>query len=195
MEAQKDVGIPLSRIRLNALINLMLATTAEAAAQFRGEERQELESLAAELLHCRRVPDVWEAAQRLFRFLAMAESPDEGQRRSCEELLEAAKRYIGEHYSDVNLSVTMTADQVGISASYLTQLFKKYCGHSTADYIHMTRLSHAKSLLDQHRIKEVAEQVGYQDVRSLIRVFKKYEGKTPSRFRDAERPIQEDEPQ
>lgn len=40
---------------------------------------------------------------------------------------------------------------------------RKKTGHSTADSIHMTRL------------KNVAEMVGYQDVRSLIRVFKKYE--------------------
>ena len=52
---------------------------------------------------------------------------------------------------------------------------RKKTGHSTANSIHMTRLKNAKRLLKDNRVKNVAEMVGYQDVRSLIRVFKKYE--------------------
>ena len=52
---------------------------------------------------------------------------------------------------------------------------RKKTGHSTVDYIHMTRLKNAKRLLKDNRMKNAAEMVGYQDVRSLIRGFKKYE--------------------
>ena len=99
-------------------------------------------------------------------------------------LIERVKNYIDQHYSDMNLSVTMIADNNDVSASYLAQVFKKKTGHSTADYIHMTRLKNAKLLLKSNRVKDVAAMVGYQDVRSLIRVFKKYEKITPAQFRD-----------
>ncbi len=186
LEVQKDVGVALSPFRLSGLVNLMLATAAETVPQFRGAERQEMDSLVEELLHCKTVSEVEIAAQRIFQLISNSEHTGDDQRRSSAELFKSAKEYIEEHYSNVNLSVTMVADAIGISASYLTQLFKKFEGHSTADNIHLTRLAHAKTLLADHLIRDVAEQVGYQDVRSLIRVFKKYEGKTPSRFRDAD---------
>ncbi len=195
LEVQKDVGVALSPFRLSGLVNLMLATAAETVPQFRGAERQEMDSLVEELLHCKTVSEVEIAAQRIFQLISNSEHTGDDQRRSSAELFKSAKEYIGEHYSDVNLSVTMVADAVGISASYLTQLFKKFEGHSTADDIHLIRLTHAKTLLSDHLIRDVAEQVGYQDIRSLIRVFKKYEGKTPSRFRDADANTEKPEPE
>jgi len=63
--------------------------------------------------------------------------------------------------------------------------FKKYFGYSLTDYIHRQRLNHCKRLLAENKsVREVAEAVGYLDSKTLIRIFKKYEGITPGQFRN-----------
>lgn len=106
--------------------------------------------------------------------LAMAETASCGGNRSI-VIIQRVMAYIDDDCARLNLFVTMIAEENDVSPSCLAQIFKKKTGHSTADYIHMTRLKSAKRLLKDNRVKNVAEMVGYQDVRSLIRVFKKYE--------------------
>jgi two-component system response regulator YesN len=53
------------------------------------------------------------------------------------------------------------------------------------EYIAKLRLSHAKRLLLETSLKidDIAEKVGYLGRNSFIRIFKKYEGITPGKFR------------
>lgn len=106
--------------------------------------------------------------------LAMAETASCGGNRSI-VIIQRVMAYIDDDCARLNLFVTMIAEENDVSPSCLAQIFKKKTGHSTPDYIHMTRLKSAKRLLKDNRVKNVAEMVGDQDVRSLIRVFKKYE--------------------
>ncbi len=51
-----------------------------------------------------------------------------------------------------------------------------------SEYLSALRIQHAKeALLDYHRrIYEIAAQVGYQDVKHFMKVFKKQVGMTPA---------------
>lgn len=55
------------------------------------------------------------------------------------------------------------------------------------EYIHITRLRKATDLLSSSNlsIKEIANEVGFQDEKYFMRVFKKYKKMTPSEFRNA----------
>jgi YesN/AraC family two-component response regulator len=67
--------------------------------------------------------------------------------------------------------------------SYLSRSYKKFRGINLLDYIHKIRIEKAKLIINSTNLKDVAQQVGYYESKALIRVFKKYEGVTPGRFK------------
>ncbi|WP_249728194.1 helix-turn-helix domain-containing protein, partial [Bacillus paralicheniformis] len=69
------------------------------------------------------------------------------------------------------------------SVPYLASIFKKKTGYSVIDYLIQIRLDIAANLLVETdaTLKEIAENVGYNDPYNLSRLFKKYEGVTPLR--------------
>ena len=58
-------------------------------------------------------------------------------------------------------------------------------GCGVLEYIHRVRLKHAKEQLKEgNSVKQVASAVGYTDTQALTRAFKRYEGVTPSQYRE-----------
>ena len=68
----------------------------------------------------------------------------------------------------------------------MRKIVKQETGKSLLDLINNARIEKAKVLLRETSmyIKEIAEDVGYNNVQSLTRFFKKYEGITPGEFRE-----------
>ena len=79
---------------------------------------------------------------------------------------------------------------MGMNTSYLSQYFRDQSGIGLLEYISRVRIKHAKALIQSEKggltIKQVAQQVGFENLNSFIRVFKKYEGVTPGEFRKEE---------
>lgn len=94
---------------------------------------------------------------------------------------------ISKKYMEPDLSVEMICDCLGKSRSYLSRMFKENTGMNLLDYLHTTRLSEAKKLLNETDlgISEIASRVGYYSGWTLARVFKRYEGITPTAYRKA----------
>ncbi|MGO4549233.1 helix-turn-helix transcriptional regulator [Paenibacillus sp. 2TAB23] len=95
--------------------------------------------------------------------------------------------YMEQHYDkDVNLDAM--ADKLNISRSYLSRYFKEKTGEYFVDYVNSVRINKAKALLlkPDMLIQEVAQFVGYQNINSFNRMFKKFTGFTPSEFRKNE---------
>lgn len=93
--------------------------------------------------------------------------------------------YVNEHFRDENLNISTLADRLNMNLSYVGRTFKKYMGYNLIDYIHMQRLKECKRLLEAGKsVKDAAEAVGYLDSKTLIRIFKKYEGITPGQFKN-----------
>jgi two-component system response regulator YesN len=101
-------------------------------------------------------------------------------------LLDEVKSYIDQHYDDCMLSLGIIAEQFHISPQYLSALYKKYEAHNITDYIAKVRMENAKLLFKDRSltISEVADKIGYGNDDRLIRVFKKYEGVTPGKYRE-----------
>lgn len=94
---------------------------------------------------------------------------------------------ISKKYMEPDLSVEMICDCLGKSRSYLSRMFKENTGMNLLDYLHTTRLTEAKKLLNETDlgISEIAAKVGYYSGWTLARVFKRYEGITPTAYRKA----------
>ncbi|NMB97308.1 MAG: AraC family transcriptional regulator [Clostridiaceae bacterium] len=102
-----------------------------------------------------------------------------------ENIKEKILNFIEHNYQNPNLSVEMIAEQFGYSRSYLYSILKREEEEGLLFYINKIRTEKAKQLLDDSRlpIKSVAEQVGFINVNSFVRVFKKYTGISPGKYR------------
>lgn len=95
-----------------------------------------------------------------------------------------AINYIREHYSE-NISLDMLAARLEITPEYLSTLFNKEVGINFSTFIKRFRISQAKRLLKgtDHKIYEIALEVGYNDPKYFNRVFKEEIGVSPGEFR------------
>lgn len=85
------------------------------------------------------------------------------------------------------IEVAEIAATFNYNADYLSQLFRERLGISLKRYIIKVKLDIVKELLisTDKSVKEISRFVSYDDEKYLMRLFKKYEGVTPSEFRNA----------
>lgn len=105
--------------------------------------------------------------------------------KSIKLILRNALDYIHEHYKE-QLTLNDVAEHVYVSTSYLSRMFKKELGKNFVDYLNGLRIEKAKELLMDPKYKtyEIAELVGIPDAHYFSRLFKKYEGLSPTEYRD-----------
>lgn len=94
--------------------------------------------------------------------------------------------YVEQHYMDSELSLNLLAAQFELSVPYLSKLFKETTETNFMDCLIQIRMEKSKELLlhSKWKINIIAESVGYNNVQSFIRIFKKYTGQTPGEFRE-----------
>ncbi|MDQ0496021.1 AraC-like DNA-binding protein [Paenibacillus brasilensis] len=73
-----------------------------------------------------------------------------------------------------------------MSVSSVSSMFKEETGSTVYDYLTGLRMKKACTLLceTQLKISEIADQVGYRNENSFIRVFCKHKQVTPGKFRE-----------
>ena len=105
---------------------------------------------------------------------------------SASQVLDEAVRFLQAHYTDPLLSMDMVCDELGISISYLSTLFKKMLETSFNKYLVKIRIEKAQELLrfSPQKIYEIAQSVGYNDVYYFSYSFKKYTGLSPKEYRN-----------
>ncbi|RED66174.1 response regulator [Cohnella lupini] len=91
---------------------------------------------------------------------------------------------INEKYS-TNLTLKSIAEEVFISPSHLSTLFRQEMGINFLDYLHQHRIDKAKQLLKDsgEKVYSVARKVGYYDEAHFVRFFKKWTGLLPSQYK------------
>ncbi|MFC5470951.1 AraC family transcriptional regulator [Cohnella suwonensis] len=105
-------------------------------------------------------------------------------------------RYLEEHFCEEIVFEDM-AKEIGISYSYMRKIVYELTGKSLIDYTNLLRIEKAKQLLLESKlsITQIASEVGYYNVQSFNRFFRKYEGMPPRSYKALKQGASEREPQ
>ncbi|MBR4991261.1 MAG: helix-turn-helix domain-containing protein [Oscillospiraceae bacterium] len=84
-----------------------------------------------------------------------------------------------------DLRLNTIAKKLNVSSSYLSSLFHKEYGCTLTEYINQQRINYGLTLLcsTARPVQEISAECGFQDVNYFIKLFKKYTGFTPNRYR------------
>lgn len=94
-------------------------------------------------------------------------------------------QYVQANYM-TDIYLDKIAAEMGVSANYISRIFKQKTAINLSDYIGAIRINKAKELLagTNMSVDEIAQRVGIYSRSTFIRLFKKMEGITPSRYRE-----------
>ena len=99
--------------------------------------------------------------------------------------IEESIRYLNDHFCDRTLSIKNLSEQSGISEIYFRKQFTQIYGMSPKKYILLMRINYAKELLDINElsIRQISEDVGFGDIYSFSKTFRREVGCTPSEYK------------
>jgi AraC family L-rhamnose operon transcriptional activator RhaR len=92
-------------------------------------------------------------------------------------------------YIETNLYKDIKLDDVSIltffSPIHFSRMFKTHTGMTLKEYVQNSRIDEACRLLEttDKKVIEIAEDVGYHDIKHFNMLFKRRKGKTPSEYR------------
>lgn len=91
--------------------------------------------------------------------------------------------YISQNYSQSIKNDTLAA-LCGVSTVYFRKLFFRVTGSSPITYIHNLRIAKAKRMLesDYESLAEIAASLGYADIYTFSKAFKKHTGLSPTQY-------------
>ena len=100
------------------------------------------------------------------------------------DVLYNAINYMKQHLGE-RVTLEDTARQVGFSANYFSKIFKDEMGCTFNYYLSKLRVDRSKSLLlvSKLSIREICDAVGYEEQSYFIKVFTRFTGVTPGKFR------------
>ncbi|MEN6593509.1 MAG: helix-turn-helix domain-containing protein [Clostridiaceae bacterium] len=100
-------------------------------------------------------------------------------------IIAKAKTYIDRNFCR-ELTLEEVSREVHVSPYYFSKLFKEQTGDNFINYITLKRIETAKQLLRDGRlnVKNICCEVGYSDPNYFSRLFKRFEGVTPTEFRE-----------
>lgn len=131
---------------------------------------------------CLSIEDVFE---KLFHFIKENMETIIAERKNVEaKPIIEAKKYIIDNYNN-NLKFEELAEKLGFNYAYFSTLFKKETGQTLTEYVLQIRIQKAKNLLlnSEVSIMEVAESVGYSDLKYFGKQFKKVTNLSPKEYK------------
>ena len=116
--------------------------------------------------------------------LELASGADSAENTSINNQVESVHQYISEHYME-HLSLSDLAEQFYVEASYLSRKFSQKFGETITAYITRCRMDKAKELMKdaENKLEVISFTVGYDDYNYFSRVFRRFEGISPSEYR------------
>ncbi len=101
------------------------------------------------------------------------------------DLIRKAQEYIDNHFQK-DMSLDDISRELNISPYYFSRLFKEETGENFVEYVTGRRIERAKHLLKNpdKSIKEICAEVGYSDPNYFSRIFKKYQGVSPTEYKE-----------
>ncbi len=121
------------------------------------------------------------------------EEVNKAKNKNNTQAIYSAAEFMQKNYME-KISIGDIAEEVHLSASYLSHIFSQTFGCTLTDYLTRIRLNQAKIMLGNlsMSIGQVAVACGFDDVSYFSRVFKKVEGISPSEYKKKAVRIQEE---
>ncbi|MBR2765087.1 MAG: AraC family transcriptional regulator [Blautia sp.] len=128
----------------------------------------------------------------LYQLLALLTENGPGQTQSISSKEDAESRYVREavnllmNSGNPQMKISDIAKAIGISRGYLTRIFTDRTGTSPQEFQRRFRMERAGDLLRSTRssVTAIAEELGYVDVLSFSKSFRKHFGMSPTAFRE-----------
>ena len=98
------------------------------------------------------------------------------------------KSYIKEHYEE-DISLEKMARMVYMNPYYFSSFFKKETGENFKNYLIGIRMKAAMKILMESELTtyQLAQSVGYKDVKTFVDKFREYYGDTPTEYKKNKR--------
>lgn len=145
---------------------------------------QEKNRLLSQLECLNQIEDCRQISEFVCDFVQRLVQPIIENKNIKDPTIEFVLDFIRKHYH-TDLSLEQVAGEINLTPNYLSIFFKEKTGMRFIDCLHDTRIKKAKELLisSDRMIQDIAEQVGYANPNSFIRMFKKNTGVSPGELR------------
>ena len=102
-----------------------------------------------------------------------------------DRLIRRAQEWLFHHFTEP-VRLHDLAGRMGMSPRNFARRFKVATGETHTGYLHRLRINAARHLLEneQQTIQQVSRAIGYEDVAFFRRLFKRYAGVAPQRYRE-----------
>ena len=104
--------------------------------------------------------------------------------------LKRLRQYVEQSYSE-HIPLEKAARIAALESSYFSSYFRAKVGINFTDWLSQVRIRKAMELMKSRdfAITEVAEEMGFRDLRTFERAFKKYTLTTPREFKKSVVPV------
>ena len=121
---------------------------------------------------------------QLFSRFNISENDDLNIKNSTISKIFSAIQYINNNLEE-SLSVKKMAEEICLSPDYFSHLFHKVTKSRPIEFIQRRRIEKAQLLLvtTKHSLDEIAELSGLNNASYLSRLFKRYTGMSPGKYR------------
>lgn len=105
--------------------------------------------------------------------------------REVHDPVETAKKWILKNLGE-SITIEKIAKAIHMNPTYFCEYFKNQTGETILDFVTKTRIEKAKELLISTELKiyDISQLVGYSDTKYFSKLFKKYFGDVPSKFKE-----------
>ncbi|NEW08268.1 AraC family transcriptional regulator [Paenibacillus sp. SYP-B3998] len=179
-----SLSVSLAKCLMFDLISTLLKTMDEIGASSNKREFIERGNQVDRLIGCQTIKEMKLQIREVLN--QVCRSIQEDRQQEHNQLSQHVIEYVMNNYSDENLNISLVGEKFGLTPSYLSKQFKAQTGEALLDVISRTRLAEAKRLLSLQKmtVAEIAKKVGYTDINTFNRIFKKFEGITPGKYKD-----------
>lgn len=184
----KDIPLRLANCRMLGLINAMINALGKIRLTIDIDFFEKLNSWER-IINCKSMSELKNCSTEIFD--CINDYIDQKKRQTPYERMMEIIDYLDENYKNPNLTISLISDNFNLNASYLSRIFKKLMGISLSEYIHKVRINKAIELMhkDKLSVREISEMVGYNNVLTMNRAFKKYQGTTAGKYRSLDSEI------
>lgn len=125
---------------------------------------------------------------QVFDSLSGVNRPASNHENRALSWLQMGLSYMQIHYAE-GITVQRVSEHVGVERTHFTKQFGQTYGVTPMQYLQSLKMNEAKLLLEQtaYTLSEIANSVGYPDLFSFSKAFKKHIGMPPTVYRQQNR--------